>query len=102
MVLVGNKCDLEDDRTVSKEQGSNQAQKWSSAFMETSARKRINVNELFENLVLQVNEAVPDKVRCCFVDLEPCLISLFRRKARKTRRSVISYKQAAICIDLSS
>ncbi len=67
MILVGNKCDLEDDRTVSKEQGANLAQKWNCAFLETSARKRINVNELFENLVLQVNEAVPDKV--CWLTL---------------------------------
>lgn len=62
MVLAGNKCDLEDDRVVTKEQGSNLAQQWGCAFLETSARKKINVDELFFNLVRQINQAMPEKV----------------------------------------
>lgn len=47
MVLVANKCDLEDDRVVKKEQGSSLAQQWGGiSFMETSARKKINVDEV--------------------------------------------------------
>merc|ERR1712177_133730 len=38
MVLVGNKCDLEDERVVGKDQGLNLARQFSNcAFMETSA-----------------------------------------------------------------
>jgi GTPase SAR1 family protein len=62
-VLVGNKCDLEDDRVVSKSDGSNLAASWgSSTFLEASARKKINVDEVFYDLVRQINLAMPDKV----------------------------------------
>uniref|UniRef100_A0AAV2LZP8 Ras-related protein Rap-1b n=1 Tax=Knipowitschia caucasica TaxID=637954 RepID=A0AAV2LZP8_KNICA len=51
MILVGNKCDLEDERVVGKEQGQNLARQWSNcAFLETSAKSKINVNEIFYDL----------------------------------------------------
>lgn len=46
MVLVGNKCDLEDERVVGKDQGVNLARQFSCAFMETSAKAKINVNDV--------------------------------------------------------
>ncbi len=47
MILVGNKCDLEDERVVGKEQGQNLARQWNScAFLESSAKSKINVNEV--------------------------------------------------------
>ncbi|KAJ7405684.1 hypothetical protein WISP_137834 [Willisornis vidua] len=46
MILVGNKCDLEDERVVGKEQGQNLARQWNNcAFLESSAKSKINVNE---------------------------------------------------------
>lgn len=50
MILVGNKCDLEDERVVGKEQGQNLARQWNNcAFLETSAKSKINVNEVRNN-----------------------------------------------------
>lgn len=50
MILVGNKCDLEDERVVGKEQGQNLARQWNNcAFLETSAKSKINVNEVSSN-----------------------------------------------------
>lgn len=47
MILVGNKCDLEVERVVGKEQGQNLARQWNNcAFLETSAKSKINVNEV--------------------------------------------------------
>ena len=46
MVLVGNKCDLEDERVVGKEVGQSLARQWASTFLETSAKQKINVNEV--------------------------------------------------------
>lgn len=47
MILVGNKCDLENERVVGKEQGQNLARQWCNcAFLETSAKSKINVNEV--------------------------------------------------------
>lgn len=60
MILVGNKCDLEDERVVGKEQGQSLARNWSSTFLETSAKSKINVNEIFYDLVRQINRKNPD------------------------------------------
>ncbi|KAK3518117.1 hypothetical protein QTP70_033213, partial [Hemibagrus guttatus] len=52
MILVGNKCDLEDERVVGKEQGQNLARQWNCcAFLESSAKSKINVNELQQVVV---------------------------------------------------
>uniref|UniRef100_A0A8C3VR54 Ras-related protein Rap-1b n=1 Tax=Catagonus wagneri TaxID=51154 RepID=A0A8C3VR54_9CETA len=53
MILAGNKCDLEDERVVGKEQGQNLSRQWNNcAFLESSATLKINVNEIFYDLVL--------------------------------------------------
>lgn len=51
MVVVGNKCDLEDERVVGKDQGQALANEWRTKFMETSAKKKIGVNEVFLQLI---------------------------------------------------
>ena len=66
MVLVGNKCDLEKDREVSRELGRNLARQWGVPFIESSAKSRINVSEIFHELVRQVDykqQAKPKKPR---------------------------------------
>ncbi len=56
MVLVGNKCDLHDQRVISTEQGQQLAAKFGNcAFLESSAKTRTNVNEIFFDLIRQVN-----------------------------------------------
>nr|XP_061809224.1 ras-related protein Rap-1b-like isoform X1 [Nerophis lumbriciformis] len=60
MILVGNKCDLEVERVVAKESGVGLARQWNScAFLETSAKSKINVNEIFYDLVRQINRKSP-------------------------------------------
>ncbi|KAJ8249759.1 hypothetical protein COCON_G00229750 [Conger conger] len=55
MILVGNKCDLDDERVVGKEQGQNLARQWNNcAFLESSAKSKINVNEIFYDLLCPV------------------------------------------------
>ena len=46
--LIGNKCDLENDRKVSIEEGKNFAEKKKFIFLETSAKDNININKVFE------------------------------------------------------
>ncbi|CAL8114737.1 unnamed protein product [Orchesella dallaii] len=70
MVLVGNKCDVDDsERLVGKDQGANLAQKFGCTFLESSAKARINVSEIFCDLVQQINKEVvpvpkPKKRKC--------------------------------------
>jgi len=63
MILVGNKCDLEDERVVGKDQGLNLAKNFMCAFLESSAKAKINVNEIFYDLVRQINRKSPDKIK---------------------------------------
>lgn len=46
MLLVGNKCDLEDERCISKEEGQRLAKEWNIPFMETSAKTLHNVTNV--------------------------------------------------------
>jgi len=59
MILVGNKCDLEDERVVGKDQGQNLARNWNSAFLETSAKSKINVNEVFRDFSSTIYKTNP-------------------------------------------
>ncbi|CAO0791328.1 hypothetical protein V8B55DRAFT_1517877 [Mucor lusitanicus] len=62
MVLVGNKCDLENERMVPREKGMALSQQWGGKpFYETSARFKINVDEVFYDVVRQINKQNPSK-----------------------------------------
>jgi len=50
-VLVGNKCDLADQRVITTEQGQALATKFNCKFIEASAKTKINVDEIFQTLV---------------------------------------------------
>merc|ERR1712060_945306 len=53
IVLVGNKCDLEDQRQVQTSEGQDLAKEWGeqSTFFETSAKEKINHEECFYQAV---------------------------------------------------
>eukprot|EP01089_Gocevia_fonbrunei_P011278 TRINITY_DN2446_c0_g1_i1.p1 TRINITY_DN2446_c0_g1~~TRINITY_DN2446_c0_g1_i1.p1 ORF type:complete len:189 (+),score=42.11 TRINITY_DN2446_c0_g1_i1:143-709(+) len=55
MVLVGNKCDLTDQRVITREQGEDLARRFNNcAFIESSAKTKINVENIFFNLIEQI------------------------------------------------
>jgi len=51
IILVGNKCDMEDERAVVPDRGRQLAESLNVEFFETSAKDNINVRETFERLV---------------------------------------------------
>ncbi|GAB9466241.1 hypothetical protein Gpo141_00003619 [Globisporangium polare] len=57
IVLVGNKCDLDSQRQVSKAEGEQLARRWGCAFMETSAKERINNEDCFYQVVREIRKA---------------------------------------------
>ncbi|KAF9941139.1 Ras- protein Rap-1b [Mortierella antarctica] len=62
IVLVGNKCDLAVDRQVPQEYGAQRSVDWGSIpYYETSARARINVDEVFYDLVRLINQENPTR-----------------------------------------
>ncbi|KAJ8736417.1 hypothetical protein PYW08_007073 [Mythimna loreyi] len=70
ILLVGNKADLEHQREVSHAEGSALAQMWACPFVEASAKSRTNVNEMFAEIVREMNVS-PEKEKktycCCTV-----------------------------------
>jgi GTPase KRas protein len=56
MVLVGNKSDLESDRQVTTAEGQNLAKQFGCPFMESSAKTRTNVEEVFFELVREIRK----------------------------------------------
>jgi Ras-related protein Rab-3C len=51
VVLVGNKCDMDEERVVSYERGRQLADQLGLEFFEASAKENINVKAVFEKLV---------------------------------------------------
>ncbi len=64
-VLVGNKCDLKDERQVEYTEGAELAKKWNAPFFETSAKIKLNNEACFFELVREIrkaDKAQPQKV----------------------------------------
>ena len=57
-MILGNKCDMEEQRQISKERGESIASENGIPFLETSAKNNINVEEAF----LQMSERILDKL----------------------------------------
>ena len=57
IILVGNKCDLSDDkRMISLKEGQDKANEFNIPFYETSCKEGINIKEVFEKLVDDIME----------------------------------------------
>lgn len=54
MILVGNKCDMEDERVISYERGKQLAEQLGIEFFETSAKENINVKVTLRNSSLLI------------------------------------------------
>jgi len=64
MVLVGNKCDLQDQRVITVDQGEDLARRFGGcAFVEASAKAKINVQEVFFTLARQINKRYPQDAK---------------------------------------
>mmetsp|Transcript_12836 Transcript_12836/g.17739 ORF Transcript_12836/g.17739 Transcript_12836/m.17739 type:complete len:197 (-) Transcript_12836:134-724(-) len=59
VVLVGNKCDLKDERVIAEAEGRSLASQWGCPFFETSAKEKINNEECFFALVKEIRSMQP-------------------------------------------
>ena len=58
-MLVGNKCDLVEERAVDKEMAAEVAEKLRVQFFEASAKSSANVEEIFETMARAILAAAP-------------------------------------------
>ena len=63
LLLIGNKCDLEDQRQITKEEAEQKAKSFEVAYLETSALSGENLEKAFEMLVNEVYKK-------CHLDME--------------------------------
>jgi GTPase SAR1 family protein len=61
LIVVGNKCDLEDKRQVPTETGQELAQRQGFIFMETSAKTNTNIETTFQELATKLVEQEASK-----------------------------------------
>lgn len=71
-MILGNKCDVNDKRQVSKERGEKLALDYGIRFMETSAKANINVENAFFTLARDI-KAEMDKKLVSVSFLDPCM-----------------------------
>ncbi|XP_043942008.1 ras-related protein Rab-3B [Protopterus annectens] len=62
VILVGNKCDMEDDRVIPAENGKQLADQLGFDFFEASAKANINVKQIFERLVDIICDKMSDSM----------------------------------------
>ena len=55
-VLIGTKCDLEEERAIPTEKGKNLAEKFEIHFFETSSKENINIEKAFYDIAEQIIE----------------------------------------------
>nr|CAH7759289.1 unnamed protein product [Callosobruchus chinensis] len=60
--LIGNKCELEDKRQVSKERGEQLAIEYGIKFIETSAKNSIRVEDAFFTLARDIKAKMEKKL----------------------------------------
>ncbi|CAB4036163.1 ras-related Rab-10-like, partial [Paramuricea clavata] len=53
-MILGNKCDMEDKRVVSKDRGTSIAREHSIRFLETSAKDNVNIEDAFYMLAQDI------------------------------------------------
>ena len=54
IMLIGNKCDLEEQREITKDQGEEKAKSFGFSFIETSALSGENLEKGFEMLIKEI------------------------------------------------
>lgn len=62
-ILIGNKCDWEEKRAISTEQGQALADELGIPFLEVSAKSNINVDKAFYSLAGDIKKRLIDSAR---------------------------------------
>ncbi|TGZ68191.1 hypothetical protein CRM22_004400 [Opisthorchis felineus] len=86
VVLVGNKCDLADERAVSVDWGRRLAQQLGLEFFEASAKEDVNVRNVFERLVDLIFDKMADNP-----DNNPAIAGVTQKGAQLTDQNAAQH-----------
>lgn len=93
-MLVGNKCDLENIRDVSIDEGRSLAEEEGLFFMETSALESTNVQTAFEIVIREIYSKVSRKVinsDAYKAELPGERVTLIKDGANSSKESMMSF-----------
>lgn len=74
-MLIGNKCDMDDKRCISRARGEALAREHGIPFLETSAKNNVNVEKAFFEMARLILKKTPDKTDEKTTGLNPNLQS---------------------------
>lgn len=98
MVIVGNKCDLVQDRQVSIEEGQELAQKLQCDFIETSAKLRVNVEDGFYQLVRQIKQYSKEARRASDISYKSKTELRSKQSSLNINEKDVTKKKSCCCI----
>jgi len=61
IIIVGNKCDLEDSRQVPRKEAETLCRNFGAEYIESSAKTNMNIETIFHNLVRATAPQLPSK-----------------------------------------
>jgi small GTP-binding protein len=76
VILVGNKCDLENERKVKKEEGESKSKEYNAKFYEVSNKDGTNVDESSRELIKIVLSRMPNDIKAS----KPTNLKLSKKK----------------------
>ena len=83
ILLLGNKCDLEEEREVTKEEGEQLAKELKLIFFETSSKEDINIEKAITELIEMIYKSLGKK----FAGFETDQVKLEKNKnAKKSKK----------------
>ena len=80
MIIVGNKCDLEENRAVSKEEIYNYIKKMKKQFIETSCKTGKNIKKAVDNIIKKIINSLSEKKDISFSLESTCLNQIKKKK----------------------
>lgn len=95
-MLLGNKCELNEKRQVTKERGEQLAIEYGIKFLETSAKNSINVEEAFFTLARDIKSKMEKRMVSCERAKQETIFNLFlnfRKQTTHRKAAAISWKQ---------
>lgn len=83
-MILGNKCDMEETRQVSKERGEKLAIDYGIKFLETSAKSGINVEEAFLTLGRDIMSRLNRKMSDCSPSSSGAAVKITESRSKKS------------------
>ena len=97
VILVGNKCDLDQSREVEEKEGKGFAETEGLCFMETSALNNLNVEEVFLQMITRIHDITSQKSLEAKIDDKPINLSNGKEIHIAADDEVTATKQATCC-----